>query len=313
MFQHFQSRLVSSNDLSTINASKLAKLIDEKGAKIAYDSLKKAYVNKDVGLGHAVTHIFGEVLYKKIGAKGLGVCDDAFAYACFHGLFIAAINQHGNQAAYQLNDYCQKNMPNNFECPHGLGHGLVEYNGHNQLKKSLVVCDNLPSNSSKFGCAMGVFMEYNFPAQIMKDGARQLATRKLTQDNLHTLCDDIPNSSVWACYLSLPQWWMRTFFDYKKVGKLCNDIVDEQQRKQCFVGVGVQVNYKDARFDPEKVKEYCQQMPTLQASDLCLMGAKWDIRAKNVSYYKRICEYISSDSKQYCNYYPQNFVNSIVP
>jgi hypothetical protein len=106
---------------------------------------------------------------------------------------------------------------------------------------------------------------------------------------------------------------MRTFFDYKKVGQMCGELTEEQARKQCFIGIGVQVNYKDAKNDIPKIISYCEQLPSLDAVDRCILGASWDTRSKDPEYKTKLCNLISPANKWLCQYRVSNFVDAQAP
>jgi hypothetical protein len=277
--------------------------IDRIGAQAAYEEFKSAYQDKSFGTQHTVAHIFGQLLYEKMGLQGLTICDATFAFGCFHSFFSRAFSEKGLGIVLQANEACiEKYSAGGTGCLHGIGHGIIDYLGHDKLVESLAVCTKTTQVNPLFGCTSGVFMEYNVPVII--DSERSYTKfRDLNSANPYEPCNTIvPGQFRESCYYEMGQWWDKVYFgDYQKIGQLCAGIDNSTWQRSCFLGVG-NVAAPSSQYEVGATISKCQQMPTEEGRLICRTGASWSFMGyppkKSLS--ASICAGLDQESSKKC-------------
>jgi hypothetical protein len=280
------------------------KYINEAGAEETYDMLKKAYADNYTP-GHDIAHIFGEELYRIKGEKGINICDFQLGFGCFHGFSIKALSGEGVSVLAKIEKICLSEYPTTSgACTHGLGHGALEYFGHNNLVKALEACLTLSWKGKIHGCGDGVFMEYNSPREAASQDVTQ-TVRKMTEGKPYDVCPDLPEKHRRTCYYSLGQWWgvlMR--HDFEKMGNLCLKVKDEYERKTCFLGIGnivpISLNFKYKNGMRDNA-ELCEKMPSLEGEHMC-KTAVYGLIARG--------EHYTPDAADVCRGLPAELENS---
>jgi hypothetical protein len=308
---HLPDSSISQNNYSTVNNNTLEisrernfwlTRIKDTGGENAYREFKKKYNNspKDI---HYIAHIFGEALYQQEGIKSMIVCDASFAYGCYHGLIVTTLSDHGLETLPQLNEICvQNNKEDETGCRHGIGHGLLEYLGGNQLQKALELCSSIQP-VSLLGCTQGVFMEYNRPG--MMDHSNKFFGTRLLKDETKIMepCSYLPKTFKNSCYYELSQWWVSILNqDIKKIGLLCNELETEDNKKSCYMGVGTIVSQRTL-FDIPKTINACSLLPNNIAETYCRATAAWVFYANpnpHREQYHKLCEGLDNQNYQLC-------------
>ncbi|MDP2735120.1 MAG: hypothetical protein Q8P12_02850 [bacterium] len=255
-------------------------LIDTKGAAAAYEDFKETFADSHFSLQHLNAHLFGELLYRKLGIEGIAVCDATFAFGCYHSFFGQALAEHGMAAVEQLDRACiDKFGEYGTGCQHGIGHGLLEYFGHRQLIAALEGCTFTTQVQKLFGCTSGVFMEYNVPIIITPEFART-EVRELDGEGPYAPCATIvPEGFRESCYYEMAQWWDKVYLgDYAKIGELCQGIALLKEQEPCYLGTG-NVAAPSSDYDVASTIEKCEAMPTSEGEFLCRAGASWSFFA----------------------------------
>lgn len=258
-----------------LTRDELRKLIDKDGPEKTYSVLKRIY-DKSTDLSvHTTFHLFGEILYAKSGLDGITYCDDFAGFGCYHGLFIKAVGDSGLDVAVDLDKKCtDKFGPKGLGCPHGIGHGLVEYFGLGKINEALSICSKLTWQGEFFGCSGGVFMENNFPTIFDSEGVGKVTTRE-NQGDLFEPCLSSPDKFKQACYFEQASWWNQIYSsDYAKIGKLCSSLKNENQREACLLGLG-NSSAELSNYSLDKVVAACYQMPDKNTEAICRAGASW--------------------------------------
>ncbi len=250
------------------------KFINKNGPDGAYQLLKKVY-DSTTAVAHTTFHLFGEVLYTKYGLNGISYCDDFGGFGCYHGLFIKAVGDKGLAVATELDQKCiEKFGTQGLGCPHGIGHGLVEYFGLGKVSEALALCTKLTWQGAFFGCSGGVFMENNFPTIFDKEGVGKVTARD-AHGNLFEPCLSVPSNFKQSCYFEQASWWSHVFAnDYSKVGKFCGQLRVQTEKEACFLGVGNSVTEVN-RYSADRVLAACGQMPDSNSEAVCRAGASW--------------------------------------
>ncbi len=185
--------------------------IHASGADKAYAELAIVIEMYPSQYQHDEVHIFGDVLYRTEGLRGISTCDGRFGYACFHSFMIRALAEGGAASSQQLYDICRQTLgASSPECEHGIGHGLLATIKNDatieDLSVALSACDHLdPPSHPISGCAGGVFMEYL--VKSMASGG--IDPRILTKDNILEPCGSLRiDGYLSSCMYWLPMWWM---------------------------------------------------------------------------------------------------------
>lgn len=258
------------------------------GGDKAYRVAKKDVSSKSYSLAHNYLHLFGEVLYEVERERGFGACDNTASFACFHGFFARAVASEGLFAAEKLSDECKKIFQkNSISCEHGIGHGILEFLGQSRLADALETCERM-QKEPLLGCMGGVFMEYNFPADISVSEVRQFG------GDPYYPCDDLPQKYALACFYEITQWWEKVFgTDYKKMGGLCGRVEGDREKEFCFLGVG-SMTAISTNYQKEEAEEFCRKMPARDYEVLCRAGALWGFYANPA---------IGKNAASFCNIY----------
>lgn len=137
-------------------------LANDKGAVYSFDVLKRADIPANTDI-HLLAHGVGDVLYEQQGIKGILACTDDFRNACSHQIVINALVQEGPTAFPSIADTCRlapggKNAYS--MCYHGLGHGVLAYNGYD-LGKAMDMCNlsGPKAGNEAVECMGGAVME----------------------------------------------------------------------------------------------------------------------------------------------------------
>lgn len=282
--------------------SKWSAEIDKLGPDKAYQEFKQAYRQDNPGIQHNAAHIFGNLLYEKIGYKGIVVCDSSFAFGCYHSFFSSAISDKGIGILKTLDQECIKKYgPGQLACQHGIGHGLLEYYTTNKLADALKGCAGLSWKGPLFGCQDGVFMEYNFPTIINGQNA-STTIRPADMNHLYAPCPTIDSAFRQACYYGLGQWWLRILNNnYTLIGKLCDAVSSTKEKEACFMGVG-NVIPPSVNYQVDESKKNCAKMPNTLGQMYCLAAASSSFYASeaNRNLGPKLCEGLTTEIKTTC-------------
>jgi hypothetical protein len=208
------------------------------GGADAWAELKKTYANSGPGIQHTAAHLFGSLLYEAAGEEGIGVCDAAFAFGCYHSFFGGALAEKGLEIVPSLVRECRERLgAASLGCEHGIGHGLMEFLGPHRFREALAAC---PPETNPFrGCAAGVFMEYNVPMALDGD-LSEIAPRTFDPARPYDPCPTVPESFQAACYHELPPWWRQIYgLDTDVLRGICMKIAGGSDREACLLGIPI--------------------------------------------------------------------------
>lgn len=257
-----------------LTRDEVLKLINKNGPEKTYLELKKIY-DPSGAFAHTTVHLFGEVLYTKFGLSGINYCDNFAGFGCYHGHFIKAVSDKGLDIAIELDKKCvEKFGPMGLGCPHGIGHGLVEYFGLGKVKEALTICAKLSWQGPLFGCSGGVFMENNFPTVFDKNGVGKVTTRE-PGDNLFEPCQNLDSKFKQSCYFEQASYWNSVLnSDYDKIGKLCLSLGVVNQREACLLGMGNSIVEVSA-YNANTLLLGCSKLQDKHSQAICVAGGSW--------------------------------------
>ncbi len=291
-----------------LEAERWSKRIDEVGAKGAYQEFGAIYNSNDINAQHVAIHFFGDLLYKKEGTQGLTVCEEAlgFGSSCYHSFVLRAVSEKGLAGLKELDRICRDKFRSQFECQHGLGHGLIEYFGYKpeNLLEALKSCEATNNIATSFpfpGCEWGAFMEYNLQVEIT-DKSIYLNVRKLDLEHPYEPCPIVPEKLQTTCYGGLVFWWDKFLGkNYAKFGELCNDVTEIKNKEACFFGVGL-IGATLSQYDMTKIVNGCKGMPDEHSELICRIGAaiSFSLIPRYQSLSQSACDGLKEDLKSYC-------------
>lgn len=279
--------------------------IKELGAEAAYQYFKSQTEKFSPGQQHTQAHLFGETLYKQLGVGGVSICDDSYAFGCYHAFLGTAIGSEGLQVVSVLNEKCiDKLRSQALGCQHGIGHGILADLGYDfkNLVEALDVCDSLTVKDPIGGCIGGVFMEYNFQTMLAGDGR----TRVLDETNPYYPCREIDEKYRPACFFWQGQWWGNILPGdypqrYSQIGNLCDNIQKISEQEQCFLGSGNTVG-QFVNWSADETIKLCNKIQSHKGRLGCRAGAAGSFmaepKAKEEAY--KLCEDFSEKDKQNC-------------
>lgn len=276
LLKNNEENFVSINKINILEEKKKwSELIGRIGGDKAYTKFKEVFSSEVNGNQHSVAHLFGELLYDKLGVNSLKVCDESFGFGCYHGVFTSAIGDKGPSILKDLDKICvEKSGTGGSGCQHGLGHGLVEYYGHTikGLNKALVACSGTTTFAKKFGCTSGAFMEFNIPNSISNVDKKEFYPK-----DPYYPCPEVSNKFQESCHYELAQYWQNVLErDYVKMGNLCSNIQDQINRESCYLGIG-HIVVESLQMNVKNAVVICDKMPNQNGKLLCLAGITWEV------------------------------------
>ncbi len=261
----------------------IEKFFNEYTPEEAYSIFKKENKDDDIASAHTSAHIFGEVLYEKVGLPGFSVCDAGFGFGCYHSFVSFAIAEHGIVVAQELDKECVSSYGlAGLGCSHGIGHGVLSYYGYGKkgIETALSVCDSLLWKRPYGGCRDGVFMEYNFRIMEAEPTKRN---RPFSIESRNEPCDFVQKDSRMACYFNQPEWWRASLMNepdlIEKLVGFCEEVSNENERQSCFRGIGYS-HAPQVHFDPSEGSKFCDKIHSPSNGRVwCREGLAWAMYA----------------------------------
>ncbi len=272
---------------------------EKNSPQTVYANFKTQLQNQNFANQHLAAHLFGQVLYQKMGIDGIKICDSSFAFGCYHAFFGSAITDKGLSVLPVLDKGCTASGEGAVGCQHGIGHGLLEFLGKDKLKEALNYCDSLTKLNPYFGCSSGVFMEYNEPIELGENTA-VTRIRELDKNTPYDPCDKLDKKFQESCYHGLPQLWDKTFDkDYARIAQLCSNLSDSTNRVACYNGIGsVAAPSSDYQTDGTIAK--CDLISEINGRNICKVTAAWSFLPQNRAGADAICKDLPAEVKKQC-------------
>ncbi|TSC66512.1 MAG: Uncharacterized protein CEO21_164 [Microgenomates group bacterium Gr01-1014_80] len=273
-------------------------LANQKGAKAAYEVLKKANLPPNTDL-HLLGHVVGNVLYKQLGSDGIKICTEDFRNACSHSIVVGLFTDKGEEALNEIKKACQKAPGGTGAytmCFHGLGHGILAYTSYD-LPKAIGICQKTDGQAEIAQCISGTIMEIISGGDHDKALWGKKRQEYLFADNPFYPCsaDFMPELGKPLCYNYLtPYLWEAvggsvnnpTESDFSKSFAQCLKIPpkDEQYKGSCFGGFGKEftalaqdkdIRKIDQMSDEQflKVYNWCSLAKEEEWVDACILQA----------------------------------------
>jgi len=180
-----------------------------------------------------------------------------------------------------------------YQCLHGLGHGLMITTGFN-LPTSLEVCDHLPGKWKATSCNGGVFMENFFTSY----GGQSPWVR---DDDPVYPCNQVAEEDKQTCYQLVTSRVLRVIgLDWEKTAEICAS-VERNWIASCFESFGRDVAGQTKR-DPEQIRELCAVAKPYGGERECIRFAALDLVANDKTGRKAaaLCESASGGLRAAC-------------
>jgi hypothetical protein len=277
---------------------------DIAGSASAYREFVGDNIKADFDVQHLRAHIIGEALYAGEGIDGIKTCDSSFGFGCFHGLFGVGFVDEGEAFIKKADTICVEQFgPLGTGCQHGIGHGILEYTGHQRLNDALSLCKHTTQIRPLLGCTSGVFMEYNTPLVLLPDNTQD-QPKPFDEDKPYGPCDFVVSEFQISCYFELAPWWHQMLDkDIARMGALCADIQTSSLRIACSLGIGNIIG-TTSNYEIITSKQLCNQTPS-DIQTFCRAGAAWSMFANPEHSHKapQMCADLSSVERETCNAY----------
>lgn len=242
-------------------------------AASAYDEFKREYASAPFAAQHETAHTIGILLYTSSGLSGISICDESFAFGCYHGFFGRVIADKGAGVVPDLAKKCREQYgAQGTGCEHGIGHGIMEYTGRDKLLEGLELCKKTGQVNELYGCTSGLFMEYN-RLMTFRDGAASVDERPIDMKDPLAPCNSIvPAPYRTSCYFEIGLWWKGQLgADYETIGNLCTKAATQAERNACYRGWGTVVA-ESVDHNPAEAKKTCGLIRAPSGADMCTLG-----------------------------------------
>ncbi len=266
------SPVLSHEDFLKLDYGKQMEMIKsmaESDPSAAWAYLKSNFIVHGgvVGNAHEFAHIVGNIAYKKSGIGGIKICDESFAFGCYHGVTEMMLLDKGPAEAKTIQDDCLKAFPPNLSaeyasCIHGTGHGLYSWENSN-LTKSLSDCDIMDDVYRQY-CYDGVFMEHSFAPE----------NRILDPKDPWKACSGLDEKYQRNCARYQSQIFLNNSNSedsIKTAGKYCGLGNSAIVRETCFESLGYYIAENNLG-NPNAIWNSCQNMPAGDGRDTCTIG-----------------------------------------
>ena len=229
---------------------------------------------------HRIAHIIGAaslVRFERNVGRTFAEGDSICASGYYHGVLERSLVNVADRSASVLGGVARGlcNDPKvtalaelEYQCLHGLGHGLMITTGYN-LPVSLQVCDHLAGEWESSSCNGGVFMEnistsYGFRSTWLSD------------DDLVYPCNWVAEEDKLTCYQLVTSRIIEVVgLDWERIAEMCAG-VERDWVSSCFESYGRDVAGQTRR-DAEEILELCAVARPHGGEDECITFAAYDL------------------------------------
>ncbi len=244
------------------------------GANEAYKEFTNEYRDAPFSTQHAAAHAIGNLLYDSVGLSGIAICDESFAFGCYHGFFGRVLSDKGTSIIPVLADSCREQYgKNSTGCEHGIGHGIMEYAGRENLSDALKLCAETKQSHELYGCTSGLFMEYN-NAMMFRGGEAYTDMRPYDAKNPLAPCNTtVPAEYRTSCYFEIALWWKDNLGnDFENIGNMCAQADSQPEQDACYQGWGTVVA-ESVDHSPDEAERLCGLIHDSHGVAICALGA----------------------------------------
>ncbi len=300
---------------------RLEKILRKHGTEQALTTLEKlASQDPDVLRdAHPYTHHLGRAsfAYSQDVAEAFAQCRESFWSGCHHGVLEGYLRSQREMKSENIANVCTTIIDTwqstflQYQCLHGLGHGLTLYFDHH-IHKALGGCDALVSPWERESCYGGVFME-NIVAFLHPHHLRQETHSRHAmphrdespksllrpEDPLYP-CNAIDQHYQRACYRMQSSAIVAfTQYNFAQAFQECEKAPAEFV-SVCYQSLGRDVSGYTLR-DPAKTIALCQKASSDNATQ-CFVGAVKDFILTHADPQRglALCRRLDEASKEAC-------------
>lgn len=234
----------------------LKQIVRESGTEQALDRLEELVATDDntAVQSHFFAHEIGRfsVTYYADAPEAFSRCRAVFESGCYHGVLEGHFQNRPDVGAKDMASLCNAVVGTGqsrfveFQCLHGLGHGLTLYFDH-EIFKALEYCDYLPADWHRSSCYSGVFME-----NIVYEGWSYLSD----YDPLYP-CNSVQEKYQDACYIMQTSAILKfNGYDFAAAFGTCHT-APEKFVSTCYESMGRDISGYTLQ-DPETSLQLCQ-------------------------------------------------------
>ena len=264
-------RIIVSAKAPGEQTAALERLLERIGPEAAQEELKRSGL-PFTGQSHLLVHAVGDFLYEREGPAGLSKCRDYFLAACYHGVILRTLAEHGMGGVANAMTACrQASQPVMLQCSHAGGHGFLASTDYDLLK-ALSLCNELGAQTAGFvynSCYEGVFMENLWGVH----GGKPSQKRWLKPDEPAYPCTDprIAERYQTGCWANQASVMYQMFGgDLKKTAEGCDSVTNETYRRTCYNNFARQIHpLTEGRAD--RAFELCQNASGEEWQNYCLI------------------------------------------
>ncbi len=278
------------------------KKVSKDDPKMAWDFLKQAFIinGQVVGNAHEFSHIIGNEAYRQMNLDAVQICDQSFAFGCFHGVTEAMLLKEGPKRIKDIESGCLKFFPPQIStdytgCIHGAGHGVYTWEAGN-LGKALKDCDIFDIKYRPF-CYDGVFME----------NASNLENNVFNKKDPWKICTDLDDAYHYNCARYQSQVFLTIFNNQpdfiKQIGENCAKGPTLLLSETCYQSLGFFVS-QNSMGKVQPILDKCSSILEENGVAMCIIGASMENIFQKYPDFKSsantLCGKISGVKKEVC-------------
>ncbi len=222
------------------------------------------------GETHLLVHEIGDVAYKKYGEQALLYCDDSFLSACYHGVVLHELADHGLEGVAKTIDQCKSQGSAVLsQCSHAAGHGFLAWKEY-QVLQAVPYCDKLheiDKDIPLFNCQDGVFMENIFGVHEGSPSPNRLVIK---QSDPQYPCDAMPDQYQSGCWANQATFMYQLYGELRKVAVGCDQVTNIKYQDLCYNNFARQI-HPLTQGQSQKAIELCKNATTPARQDDCLI------------------------------------------
>ena len=288
----------SFRKLNYAEQMKVIKNMSKSNPEETWDYLKKAFLvdGQVVGNAHEFAHIIGNEIYRQRGLNGITMCDDKFAFGCYHGVTEQMLLDTGRDSVRMIQDECTAVFPpqhsmNYTGCIHGMGHGLFAWENLD-ANKAVEDCDMLDSMYRPY-CYEGVFMEH--VSSVLKN--------QIDENNPWLFCSAFNESYHRFCAKYQVHIFERFNWNLSQIAEACSIAPSVAMKEPCFSSIGFSAA-QGSRGNIEKIKQTCSAIFDEDGYNTCITYAAVETVFQEYAGWKEIslalCDNLANPDKNKC-------------
>ncbi len=252
---------------------------------------------------HPYAHAIGTYAFTQIGdalkafSYGSPICASGYYHGVMEG-YLTKVRNEKLDLKKEIVNLCDAKDKDTrfmqFQCLHGLGHGLTMY-FNEDIMKALPYCDTLKTLWDMESCYGGVFME-NI---VVKDvpGHKSLY---LKAEEPEYPCNTVAENYKFSCYYLISSWYLQlTSYDFDKTFDMC-DQVRADFVWVCYQSMGRDISGTTLRNAVESEKD-CSLGQDKYYQD-CIIGVVKDFTNTTVGVTEpaNFCQIVRNEVKGTC-------------